>query len=91
MTLMAAFDALLYRYTGQRRSHGRVSHLRSRWAGFIGQLLGFFVNTLAAAHRSSPETQTVFPPRAFLRRVRENCLAAYEHKELPFRTTGREW
>ena len=43
-------------------------------------LIGFFVNTLPL--RTDLSGQPSFTE--LLRRVRENCLAAYEHKELPF-------
>jgi amino acid adenylation domain-containing protein/FkbM family methyltransferase len=79
MTLLAAFQVLLYRYSGQsditvgtsvaNRTHPETEHL-----------IGFFVNTLALRTDLSgnPSVQEV------LKRVKTMALGAYEHQELPF-------
>ena len=79
MTLLAAFQTLLYRYTGQadicvgsliaNRNHSQTE-----------QLIGLFVNTLVLRTNLSgnPSFQEL------LGRVREVALGAYAHQDLPF-------
>ncbi|MGA9994162.1 MAG: amino acid adenylation domain-containing protein [Pyrinomonadaceae bacterium] len=79
MTLLAAFYVLLYRYTNQEdiligtpianRNHSETE-----------PLIGFFVNTLVL--RTQVDGQASF--RELLERVREVCLSAYAHQEMPF-------
>lgn len=79
MTLLAGFQALQHRYTGQDdivlgscvagRSHVELENLA-----------GFFVNTLAL--RTNAGGQPTF--REFLTRTRETVLGAMAHQELPF-------
>jgi amino acid adenylation domain-containing protein len=79
MTLLAAFYALLYRYSGQ--SDIVVgSPVAGRDRAEIEGLVGFFVNTLAL--RVQVEGGESF--RELLRRVREVCLGAYGHQGVPF-------
>ena len=79
MTLLAAFQTLLYRYTGQEDiSVGAPVAGRSRKE--VEGLIGFFVNTLVL--RTELNGDPTF--RELLRRVREVCLGAYAHQELPF-------
>jgi amino acid adenylation domain-containing protein len=79
MTLLAAFDTLLWRYTAQSDIivgtpvAGRT-HLETE------PLIGFFVNTLVL--RVGVEAEQSFGE--LLRRVREVCLGAYAHQEVPF-------
>ncbi|HEX8128490.1 MAG TPA: amino acid adenylation domain-containing protein [Pyrinomonadaceae bacterium] len=79
MTLLAAFNVLLARYSGQddilvgtpvaNRNRVEVEHL-----------IGFFVNTLVL--RTRLEDGLSF--RRLVRQVREVCLGAYAHQEVPF-------
>jgi amino acid adenylation domain-containing protein len=79
MTLLAAFNVLLARYSGQddiivgtpvaNRNRVEVEHL-----------IGFFVNTLVL--RTRLDTGLNF--RRLVRQVREVCLGAYAHQEVPF-------
>src|SRR5205085_4242211 len=79
MTLLAGFEALLHRYTGQtdivvgtpvaERNRAEIEHL-----------IGFFVNTLAL--RTDLSGDPTF--RELLKRVREVALGAYAHQDLPF-------
>ncbi|WP_139488459.1 non-ribosomal peptide synthase/polyketide synthase [Brevibacillus dissolubilis] len=79
MTLLAAFQTLLYRYTGQQdilvgspvagRSHQETE-----------SLIGFFINTLVM--RTDMSEEPTF--RELLARVRETALEAYAHQDLPF-------
>src|SRR5437660_3885308 len=79
MTLLAAFKALLYRYTGQQ-DITVGSLIANRTYEEIEGLIGFFVNTLVL-HTSIEESLTF---RELLARVREVCLGAYAHQNLPF-------
>lgn len=79
MTLLALFDVLLYRYTGQVDvSVGTPTHGRNR-SEFAG-LIGFFVNTLVL--RTDLSGCPSF--RELLSRVRNTALGAYAHQDLPF-------
>ena len=79
MTLLAAFDALLVRYTGTADiSIGMPIANRTR-AETEG-LIGFFTNMLVLRTDAGGEPSF----RELLGRVRETCLAAYEHQDLPF-------
>ncbi|CAG1772939.1 hypothetical protein BAC2_03281, partial [uncultured bacterium] len=79
MTLLAAFQAVLYRYTGQP-DLVVGSPIANRTRTEIEPLIGFFVNTLVL--RTDLSGQPTF--REVLRRVRETTLAAYTHQDLPF-------
>ncbi|WP_235526606.1 non-ribosomal peptide synthetase [Nostoc piscinale] len=79
MTLLAAYNTLLYRYTGQ--SDILVgSPIANRDRSEIEGLIGFFVNTLVM------RTNVAGNPRfsELLFRVREMALGAYAHQHLPF-------
>ena len=79
MVLLAAFNALLYRYTGQ----GDIcvgSPIANRQYGETEGLIGMFVNTLAL--RSQVEGEDSFAE--LLAQVKATCLEAYEHQDAPF-------
>ena len=79
MTLLAAFKVLLYRYTGQDDLIvGTPIANRNRLE--TEGLIGFFVNALVL--RTDLSGNPSF--RELLRRVREVCLGAYGHQDLPF-------
>ncbi|MCP4656497.1 MAG: amino acid adenylation domain-containing protein, partial [bacterium] len=89
MTLLAAFQALLERYTGQQDlAVGTVIANRNRTE--IESLLGFFVNTLVLRVDLSGEPDSGAPTRRaptfrqLSARVREAALGAYVHQDLPF-------
>jgi amino acid adenylation domain-containing protein len=79
MTLLAAFDTLLYRYTGQ--SDILVgTPIANRNHSEIEGLIGFFVNALVM--RTDLSENPSFAE--LLTRVRETALGAYTHQDLPF-------
>jgi amino acid adenylation domain-containing protein len=79
MTLLAAFNVLLGRYTGQTDINvGTPAAGRNR--AEVEGLIGFFVNTLVI------RTDLAGDPRfsELLKRVRETTLAAYARQDVPF-------
>jgi len=79
MVLLAAFQTLLYRYTGQN-DICVGSPIANRQYGETEGLIGMFVNTLAM--RSQVEGEDTFA--ALLSRVKTTCLEAWEHQDAPF-------
>ena len=79
MTLLAAFAVLLSRYSGQTDINIGTSTANREQAEIEG-LIGFFVNTLTL--RIDLGGNPTF--RQLLARVREFCLGAYAHQEVPF-------
>ncbi|MFS0517035.1 amino acid adenylation domain-containing protein [Nostoc sp. UIC 10607] len=79
MTLLAAFDTLLYRYTGTEDILVG-SPIANRDRSEIEGLIGFFVNTLVM--RSDLSGNPSFSE--LLTRVREIAMEAYSHQHLPF-------
>ncbi len=79
MTLLAAFQTLLHRYSGQDEILVG-SPIANRNRSETERLIGFFVNNLVLKSDFSdqPEFSTL------LRRVRENTLNAYAHQDVPF-------
>ncbi len=79
MTLLAAFKVLLHMYTNQDDLIvGTPTANRNRLE--TEGLIGFFVNTLVL--RTDLSGNPTF--RELLHRVREVCLGAYAHQDLPF-------
>jgi amino acid adenylation domain-containing protein len=79
MTLVAAFQILLYRYTGQEDIViGTPIAGRNRVE--TEGLIGFFINSLVL--RTSVSGDCTF--RELLRRVREVTFEAYAHQDVPF-------
>ena len=79
MTLLAAFGALLARYTGQE-DVVVGSPIAGRNRAEIEGLIGFFVNTLVLRTDLSGDPSF----RELLRRVRKVALEAHAHQDLPF-------
>ncbi|MBD2520503.1 amino acid adenylation domain-containing protein, partial [Nostoc sp. FACHB-973] len=79
MTLLAAFDTLLYRYTGQTDILVGTP-IANRDRSEIEGLIGFFVNTLVMRTDVSgdPSFEELLP------QIREMTLGAYAHQDLPF-------
>ncbi|MBL0696563.1 non-ribosomal peptide synthase/polyketide synthase, partial [Comamonas sp. JC664] len=79
MVLLAAWQLLLSRYSGQEDiSVG--SPIAGRRGTELEGLIGFFVNTLVLRTQVSPAQS--FPE--LLERVKRTTLAAYEHQDVPF-------
>ena len=79
MTLLAAFKALLLRYTGQD-DLVVGSPVAGRNRPETEELIGFFINTLVL--RTDLAGDPTF--RELLARVREVTLGAYAHQDVPF-------
>ena len=79
MTLLAAFNVLLYRYTNQTDLLvGTPIANRNRTE--VEPLIGLFINTVVLRTDLSDDPSF----RVLLARVREVALAAYAHQEVPF-------
>ncbi len=79
MTMLAAFNVLLYRYTGQSDLVvGLPVANRSRTE--FEDVIGLFVNTVALRTHLRPESTF----RDVLRAVRETAISAYDNQDLPF-------
>jgi hypothetical protein len=79
MTLLAAFQTLLYRYAGQTDIQvGTPIANRNRLE--LEDLIGFFANTLVLRARLSADISFL----DLLHQVRETTLEAYAHDQLPF-------
>ncbi|MDB4970228.1 MAG: amino acid adenylation domain protein, partial [Myxococcales bacterium] len=79
MTLLAAFEVLLHRYTGQE-DFAVGTPIANRTEREIEELIGFFVNTLVMRADLSANPSFV----ELLARVRREALGAYAHQAVPF-------
>jgi amino acid adenylation domain-containing protein/thioester reductase-like protein len=79
MTLLAALQTLLHRYTRQD-DICIGSPIANRNRAGVERLIGFVVNTLVL--RGDLTGNPTF--RDLLRRTRETCLAGYAHQDVPF-------
>jgi acyl carrier protein len=79
MVLLASFQALLSRYSGQEDLVVGTPVAGRNRAETEG-LIGFFVNTLAL--RARPSAEKCF--RALLGEVKDSALGAYAHQDVPF-------
>ncbi len=79
ITLLAAFQVLLYRYT-QQSDIAIGSPIANRNRSEIEGLIGFFVNSLVL--RTDLSGNPTF--REVLNRVKDVALGAYAHQDLPF-------
>jgi amino acid adenylation domain-containing protein len=85
MALLAAFQTLLYRYTGQE-DVVVGSPIANRNRTEVEGLIGFFVNTLVL--RTDLSGNPTF--KELLLKVRDVCLGAYAHQDLPFEKLVQE-
>jgi amino acid adenylation domain-containing protein len=79
MALLGGFGALLHRYTGDPKIVIGAP-VAGRSQPETGELIGFFVNSLAFALDLTGNPTFA----GLLARVRETALAAFAHEELPF-------
>jgi len=79
MTLMAAFQVLLFRYSGQA-DIAVGSPVANRPHSDLQNIAGFFANMLVM--RGFPQGDQPF--RVFLEQIRETALEAYAHQDVPF-------
>ena len=85
MTLLAVFEVLLYRYSGQDEIVlGGATNTRTRPE--FEPLIGYFLNTVV--FRTHAEAGLSF--RQFLARVKSTVLGALAHSEIPFDEIVRE-
>ncbi|MEP7121093.1 MAG: non-ribosomal peptide synthase/polyketide synthase [Byssovorax sp.] len=85
MILLAALDALLHRYSGQDDLVVGTP-IANRTVPATEGLIGFFVNTAVLRARIDDG----LPFRALLAQVKETCLGAYAHQDLPFERLVQE-
>ena len=78
-TLLAAFQVLLYRYTG-RQDLLVGTPVAGRPRAEVEGVVGLFLNTLIVRTRLSPDRSF----RSLLATVREGVLEALDHQALPF-------
>jgi amino acid adenylation domain-containing protein len=79
MTLLAAFQTLLWRYSGERDIVVGAD-VANRNRQETEELIGFFVNMLVLRTQIAGEESFL----ELLRQVREVCLGAYAHQDVPF-------
>src|SRR5229473_859734 len=79
MVLLAGFQVMLSRYSGQEDVVVGAP-ISNRTRAELEELIGFFVNQLVLRVDLSGDPSV----REMLRRVREVCLGAYAHQDLPF-------
>ena len=79
MTLLAALQILLYRFSGQE-DIVVGSPIANRTEHATEDLIGFFVNTLALRSQVRGKQRFI----DLLAEVKETALAAFEHKDVPF-------
>ena len=79
MTLLAAFQTLLHRYSGQDQILVG-SPIANRTQSATEPLIGFFVNTLTL----KADFNSVRTFKALLKQVRETTLQSFAHQDLPF-------
>ena len=79
MTLLAGFNVLLHRYSGQQ-DICVGSPIAGRQQQELEHLIGFFVNTLALRNTVNEEEPFI----DLFQQVKNSTLKAFEHQEVPF-------
>jgi len=79
MTMLAAFQAFLHRYTGQS-DFNVGTPVRGRSSAEVERIMGFFVNALVLRARVDPQKSFL----ELLRQVKQGTLEAFDHQDVPF-------
>jgi len=79
MVLLSAFDALLYRYTGQT-DFSVGTPIANRTHSQLEDIIGLFVNTLAIRARLTSDITF----SELLTQIQSSTMDAYEHQDIPF-------
>lgn len=79
MTLLAAFNVLLFNYSKQNDISVGTS-IANRPQLELEGLIGFFVNTLTLRSQVDPNEKFV----DFLKQIKTTTIEAYEHQDVPF-------
>ena len=85
MTLLGGFQTLLWRYSGQKVVNVGTP-VANRTRAEAEGIIGFFVNTLVVRG----ELEGGMRVEELLRQVRDTCLGAYGHQEVPFERVVEE-
>ena len=85
MTLLAAFEVLLHRYTGEE-DIVVGSPIAGRCLAETEPLIGLFINVLALRVNASGDPTF----QELLNRVKDTALGAYAHQDFPFETLVKE-
>ena len=85
MTLLAAFQTLLFRYSGQAHLAMGIP-VAGRSSPEVQDLIGFFVNTLVLPADLSADPSF----RSLLKETRQHVLSAMSHQDLPFELLVKE-
>lgn len=79
MTLLAGWNVLMYRYTGQK-DIVIGTPIAGREHADLQNQIGFYVNTLALRNQIIPAESFI----EFYRQLKENTLKSYKHQMYPF-------
>ena len=86
MTLLTAFKALLFRYTGQADLVVGTD-VATRDQGELQDVVGYLLNQLVLRTAVAPQDSF----RSLLKRVRQTTLEAFEYQDLPFQELVKVW
>jgi len=86
MTFLAAFQVLMFRYTGQTNILVGCP-VANRNQAETEQLIGFFVNSLVLRTNITARSQSF---RSLLKEVRHTALGAFAHQDMPFEKLVQE-
>src|SRR5690606_2116618 len=82
MTLLAAFELLLYHYSGGQKHFAIGSPIANRNRVEIEGLIGFFVNTLVL--KSDTTSPNITFKELLFDGVKKTCLEAFQYQDMPF-------
>src|SRR6185369_16478151 len=80
MVLLAAFEIVLYQYSGGQEHFAIGSPIANRNRIEIEGLIGFFVNTLVLKN----DVKSNINLKQLFNSVKNTCLGAFEHQDMPF-------